>query len=677
MKRSLYPRLSATGIWKNRQLYLPYMLTCAGMVAMYYIIRYLQRSPLLDSMFDANWIYTILGLGGWVVALFALAFLFYTNSFLVRRRMQEFGLYSILGMGKGNICLIVIWDALINAVVSLAVGLFVGISFSKLAELLMVRLMEGEVSYHLYISTEALMSSIGYFGIIFFLIMCSSLIRVRRASAISLWNSESTGEKAPKANWLFGIAGIALLAFAYYLAVSIREPLSALLWFFVAVLMVIAGTYLTFISGSVLLCRILMRIKRFYYKASHFVTVSSMTYRMKRNGAGLASICILATMVLVILATTTCLYFGGTDVIYRRYPRHITCTVHTRHLDHLTQENTDILRGFAQELAKEKDVDMTNILDYRLASLNGSLNGDVLTVGKEFNSISTMDLYGNLRAVYFMSLEDYNRIAGTQQELAEDEILLYAMRSRYEGDTFTIDKYGTFRVKEHLDTFPVRGESAMYIAPSIFVVVPKLDSIVQLLSGLANFSGDALLQYVWYYGFDLPLEDGQQIEFQRQYQRRCYRDLEEIPFPSWSIESRAYGRADFFSTCGSLLFLGMLLSIVFLFAAVLMIYYKQITEGYEDRSRFDIMQKVGMTKRDIRKSIDSQLVIVFLLPLTIAGVHLCFAFPILYRILMLFNLFNLPLLIATTAISFLLFALFYLFVYRMTANAYFRIVSDR
>ncbi|MGN0755229.1 MAG: FtsX-like permease family protein [Aristaeellaceae bacterium] len=324
MKAGFYPKLAVDGIRKNKRLYVPYLLTCAGMVMMFYIIHFLAVSPLVKAMSGGRTTVMMLEFGIWIVALFALIFLFYTNSFLMRRRKKEFGLYNMLGMGKANLSRMLLWETVILFVLSMAGGLLGGIAFSKLAELCLTHILGGEVSYDFTVNGEALRNTLLIFIPIFGLILLKSLIELRRMSAVSLLRSESVGEKPPRANYLLGIGGVALLAAAYYIAVTIQSPLMALSLFFIAVALVIVATYLIFISGSVMLCRLLQRNKNYYYKKNHFVSVSSMVYRMKRNGAGLASICILSTMVLVMMLGAASLYFGAEDSLRARYPQDIT-----------------------------------------------------------------------------------------------------------------------------------------------------------------------------------------------------------------------------------------------------------------------------------------------------------------------------------------------------------------
>ena len=335
MRANLYPKLAWDGIRKNKRFYLPYILTCIGMVMMFYIIHYLAAMPTLKEMPGGDSMTMVLGFGFWVIALFAVIFLFYTNSFLMRRRQKEFGLYNMLGMGKNHLSILLLWENGILFSVSMVGGLLSGILLSKLAELFMIMLMGGEATYTLRIDPKAFRDTWTIFIPVFAMIFVKGLIQIRRSSAVNLVKSDTVGEKPPRANYVLGIAGILILAGAYYIALSIKSPLIAMAWFFLAVCMVIVATYLLFISGSVMLCRLLQKNKRYYYKPNHFVSVSSMVYRMKRNGAGLASICILCTMVLVIMMGAGSLYVGQEESLNTRYPHEFAASV-----DFLTEGET-------------------------------------------------------------------------------------------------------------------------------------------------------------------------------------------------------------------------------------------------------------------------------------------------------------------------------------------------
>ena len=673
MKVGFYPKLAVMGILKNKRLYVPYILTCIGMVMMQYIITFLSLSPIIGSMEKGENVQNILSLGVWVIAVFAAIFLFYTNSFLIRRRKKEFGLYNILGMGKRNIGHILFWESIIEAVVSLIIGLGVGIALSKLAELGLINMIDGSISYNLSICVPAVTFTAALFAGIFVLILINNLFHIRLSNPMALLKSESEGEKPPKANWVFGIAGAVILAAAYYIAVSIKNPLSALTWFFIAVIMVIAATYMLFVSGSVVFCRILQKNKKYYYKSNHFVSVSSMAFRMKRNGAGLASICILGTMVLVMIASSACLYIGKEDSLRTAYPRDMISDFQAENAEKMNDELISGIKAVINDVLGEKNLEAQDIIEYKNAQLCGLIRNGVLQTDWNENGENPL-MYEELYYVYLIPLSYYNNIMGTNIKLEQNDALIYMPRGTYPFDKLTVKDSVTINVKGVLGDFPVTGEAMTYTVPTLFAVIPDFDETVRTLEEKLNTNGGRdLIQTHWYYAFNLDAPDEIQIEmFDRLWQ--AFRD--NLPFAcGYSLKSLASNKADFYNTFGSLFFLGIILSIVFIFAAVLIIYYKQISEGYEDMARFEIMQKVGMTKKDIRKSINSQMLTVFLLPLVMAGVHLAFAFPMICKLITLFNVINTNLLILTTLVSFFVFALFYTLVYRITSNAYYNIVS--
>lgn len=676
MRTGFYPKLAAGSIRKNKRMFLPYTLTCIGMVMMFYIIIFLAASDTVSSLNGRDTIREILALGSWVIAIFAGIFLFYTNSFLMRRRKKEFGLYNILGMGKRNIGFILLWETLIIAILSIVIGLLAGIMFSKLAELGLVNVMHGDVSFDFSVSTVAIVRTVQVFGVIFILLLLNSIRQVRFSSAISLLRSENTGEKPPKGNWLFGILGVLILGGAYYIAVTIKDPVVALVMFFVAVIMVIIGTYLIMIAGSVLFCRILQKKKSYYYKPNHFVSVSSMVYRMKRNGAGLASICILATMVLVMMASTTSLYFGEENAIQNRYPRDIDMIFYMSDMSDMSDENIADLQNDISAFLEEYGVTPENGYCYRSAIIAGHLEGN--TVETDVTKLDSFDLstYSNVHEFRFVPLSDYNEMAEVQETLSDGEALLYSGRNAYNENTISFKNGSTFHIKKCLDSFAVDGEASAQAISSIYIVVPDLEKAIKGLDVLADYNGNNMIMLEWLYNFDTGTETEQQVgvELYRAI-RDTFDDRTDAAYRRYNISSQEFERADFYGLFGGLFYIGIILSIVFIIAAVLIIYYKQISEGYEDQARFEIMQKVGMTKREIRKSINSQLLTVFFLPLIFAAMHLFFAFPIISKLLLAFNLNNIMLFAATTMISFIAFAVFYLIVYRITSNAYYSVVS--
>ena len=539
---SLYTRLAWDGIRKNGRLYLPYILTCVGMVTMYYMMSERCASDLLRYMKGGGSSHLILGLGSWVIAVFSALFLYYTNSFLIRRRQREFGLYHVLGLGKRHIALLCVIETAMTAVIALVAGLAIGVGLSFAVELGLRSSMETEVAFTFAIKPAVLLRTVMIYLAIFLLILLSAVVKVGRGTAMSLLHSESYGEKPPKGNLFVAILGAVLLVVAYVMAVSIQEPLKALALFFVAVILVILATYLLFIAGSVALCRMLQKNRSYYYQPRHFVSVSSMTYRMKRNGAGLASICILATMVLVMLSSSACLYFGAEDSLKTTYPHE-----------------------FALEVWLENSADMPKL----------------------------------------------------------QEALTKA------GAAYGVNVWEKGTVE------PGSGNT-------------------------------------WSAAFDTGLSQEQQLALSRAIDEALGdTDITWNYFRSY----RAEAADDFYGTYGSLFFIGIVLSVLFICAAVLIIYYKQLCEGYEDQPRFAIMQKVGMTAADIRRSVNSQLLTVFFLPLAGAALHMAFAFPMIRRMLLLFELHNTGLFIATALVSFAVLAVVYTLVYKATSNGYYRIVK--
>ncbi|MBR6430953.1 MAG: ABC transporter permease [Oscillospiraceae bacterium] len=667
MRAGFYPRLALDGIRKNKKLYVPFGLTCVGMIMMTYIIGFLRSTPVLDDTVGIDTVRTLLTLGMWVMIIFSCIFLFYTNSFLIRRRKKEFGLYNILGMGKGNLGVILFWETLLLLAASLVIGLGLGIAFSKLAELLLLNIVHSSVSYTLSVSGKALAMTAALFGAIFALLYGNALRQVKFSTAIALIKSEAVGEKPPKGNWVLGLLGLVILAAAYYIAVTIKDPISAMLWFFIAVIMVIVATYLLMIAGSVLFCRILQKKKNYYYKPNHFVSVSSMVYRMKRNGAGLASICILATMVLVMISTTSCLYAGSERALLTRYPGQINLTAYYETFSDSALAEADAIRETVEQTAARAGTPVKPVNDYFRVSVAGVLEGNVLDTDPSRTDFN-LSTYSDIVNVVFLRLTDYNAATGAQETLADGEAMLYPVRCRYQEDTIGFVGGRTLTITRQLSDIFCKGDSLAEVLPVLYLVVPDQEAAIRGLDEQADLSGARS----WVFDFDTELKgEAQKAFFQDLLSSLTGAEHRESHL---IFENREGNKEEFYGFYGGLFYLGIILSLVFILAAVLIIYYKQISEGYEDQARFAIMQNVGMTEPEIRRSINSQLLTVFFLPLLGAGLHLAFAFPMIRKMLMLLNLTNIRLFALTTVISFVVFALFYVLVYRITSNAYFHIV---
>lgn len=673
MSRAFYPRLAWDGIRKNKRLYLPYFLTGGVMVMMFYILCFLIESPTLESMRGGTILMSLLPLGCIVIAVFSLLFLFYTNSFLIKQRYREFGLYNILGMDKRNIGRMMVWETLITAAVSIAMGALAGVLLSKAAELTVVDLLGMDVSFRFSIGWDSLRLTVQVYACIYLLLLFHALFKVGCSKPLELMQSGRVGEKAPKSNWLFAMAGVGLLGAAYYLAVSIEEPVTAMFTFFIAVVMVILATYLLFISGSVAFCKLLQKNKHYYYQPNHFVSVSSMVYRMKRNGAGLASICILLTMVLVTVSSTATLYFGEEEALHNRYPYNVNVKLTYHSIDGISDENVASL----QEMVAQAGAGQADVTGIRSCSTSGLFTDEGIIINVDNGgNVGLLD-YDNIGYLYAISLEDYNHLMGTQATLAADECFVYcAQLQDLKWETFGTEYGPVYKVKQRLTEFKQDEDSLVQTMPSAYIVVNDLYAFAQPVMGLKNSYDTDVMLYSWRCGFDTQTVEQEQTAAENiRQQIRTLKENDANALSSYYVDSREENRSGFYEMYGSLFFLGVMLSAVFLLAAVLIIYYKQISEGYEDQNRFSIMQKVGMTKRDIRKSIDSQVLTVFFLPLILAGIHMAFAFPFISKILTLFAFNDTRFNALVTLGCYAVFGLFYTVVYKITSGAYYAIVS--
>ena len=498
---------------------------------------------------------------------------------------------------------------------------------------------------------------------------------MRRQNPLELLRSENAGEKPPKGNLVIAILGAVILIAAYVTAVSIKSPLSALTVFFVAVLAVILATYLLFISGSVALCRLLKKNKKYYYKKQHFVSVSSMAYRMKRNSAGLASICILSTMVLVMISSSASLYFGKDQSIRSTYPRDCEIDVDLESIVHMNDDLIPELRTAYEKTFADNGFTPKNLYETRYTYIAALQKGATFDPNAAFEGPS-FD-FDNVRQLVFISAEDYANLTGETVALKGSEALLCADRCRYDYQTLTLDDL-PLQITGHIKENPVKTESEAFFVPTLAVIVSDYD-VLSPFDSKTDPYGNRLMTFRYAYAYDstLPDEETEEI-FAAHYDAMNAVFENRSDFDGWGCFSGcvASARADFYGAYGALFFLGIILSVVFVFAAAMIIYYKQISEGYEDQARFGIMQKVGMTKADIKKSINSQVLTVFFAPLLLAGLHLAFAFPLVWKILQMFSLTNLWFVIGVNVAAFLLFAAFYALIYKLTARAYYKIVAE-
>lgn len=684
MKIGFYPKMAVSGMRKNGRLYLPYIVACILMVAVFYIMHLLGFSKMLENFQGSGTAREMLKLGTYIMAIFGTLFLFYTQSTLIKGRLKEFGLYSVLGMNRKNLGKIIFFESLITGFISIAGGLLIGIGLSKLAELGFRKMVGLDSSYKFIISGESILCTVIVYGLIFFLIFLNAVRQVRFARTINLINSDKAGEKPPKANWFVGILGLLLLGSGYVLALKIKQPLSALAVFFAAVILVIIGTYLVLIAGSVLLCRILQKNKSYYYKTNHFVSVSSMAYRMKRNGAGLASICILLTMILVMISSTSALYVNREETLNNQYPRHINLSAGNEgYSDSYGETTGKVMNGINKEV-EDYGAKVTNSFSYITCSITGYFEDGKLRLDLDpikmidedpLKNMASID-YDKVTQVFFFDVDDYNRLTGNNESLSSGEILAGVVGKLQFGNELTIGDE-TFKVAKKLDHRQGNFKHTMknLILSTLIVVVDDLGEVATRYNRYVEGSGEKMLEWEWYYAFDTDLDDDKQVILCSQLKDYVRDELYQQQFHAVRCESRVGERQDFVETFGGLFFLGILLSVIFLVSCVLIIYYKQISEGFEDQSRFGIMQKVGMTRENIKKSINSQMLTVFLIPIIFACMHLAAVLPIIHKLLQLFGHNNMPLLLICAGICVAVCGIFYAVIYKLTSNAYYRIVS--
>ena len=639
----IYNVLAIEGIKKNKQLYLPYIISSICIIAITYIVSYMCCSKTVIDSFGGYVISSFMSFGFMIMALFSLLFIFYTHSFLFKRRKKEFGLYNVLGLAKKDICKIVFLDNLYVDIISILLGLGVGVLFSKFAELAFFKIVAKPYSIAFSLPIPSLFMTLMCFLGIYFLILVSSIISVYKNDTIAFLKADSSGEKAPRANFLLALVGLIILAFAYYLAISIDDPVQALLTFFFAVILVIVATYLLFIAGSVALCKILAHNKKYYYKLNHFISVSSMSFRMKRNGSGLASICILSTMVLVMLSSTSSLYFGAKNSNKKLFPYEYSINYNYDSYDELINADETIT-----SFVESKDFKIKEKIEYHNINFYLPLEGN-----KVIEDSKTLD-YANMT---FIDIDEYNKIYGTDYVLKDDECLLYEYIGEYKHDSIVVGD-NTYKVIDRANKMVTDYVSAVSATNNYFFVVNNLESISNSLEGACK--NTYIVQFD-VYNDSLSLYDFINEEY-----------TSDTPY---FFESSLNSLSEFYNLYGSLFYLGISLSVAFVIATVCIVYYKQVVEGYEDQKRFAIMKKLGLDDRQIRKSINSQLLTVFFLPLVGALIHLMFAHPMIEKLLSLFLISDIKLFFITSIICYLSFSIVYFVIYKLTSNVYYKIVS--
>ncbi|NLK43480.1 MAG: ABC transporter permease [Tissierellia bacterium] len=656
MNKNLYSKLARNNIKNNRNTYFPYMFSSIIAIAMFNIMLTITNRASKAVFYGDSSMIAILMFGVNVIGLFSLLFIFYTNSFLLKRRTKELGLYSVLGMEKKHIVKVLFYEILYSGLTSIGTGIIVGLVFTKLMFVILLNLLFLDTSISLGISWFSIGVTILVFILIYLVVLVYNTIKIYRLNPIDLITGGKKGEREPKANWFLGLIGMISLGIGYYLALTINNPISALNMFFVAVLFVMIGTYLLFTSGSIIIIKGLRRNKKYYYQKNHFISVSNMIYRMKQNASGLSNIAILSTAVLITISTTISLYVGIEDVMRTRYPRDVNIGLE------YGPSNLEDIENIIEEYGEINEIEVSNIENLSYSMIVGTLNkNEILGTGGE---ISFSDGF----AVYLIPLEDYNRNQGLSLELEDGQVLFFSDTTRYNYEDIIVygERYEIREKLEEIDFLPVA------IFNEIVIIVKDIDVIENLVSKINEIETikDGYSTY-YSYRFDIEGKHEDKINFISSLKGKLNESVEGL----MGVEDRYTTRQDFISLYGSLFFIGIFLGSLFMIATVLIIYYKQISEGYDDRERFTILQKVGMSKEEVKRTIKSQILMVFFLPLVTAIIHTVVAFPLVSKILAVLNLTNTRLFLSMTAIVVLIFTLGYGIVYKWTARVYYRIVN--
>ena len=645
MSSKIYGKLAITNLKNNRKTYVPYILMAVLSVMMYYIVGGMAQG---NNGLSKD-VKMIMGYMNRLLMIFSVIFLFYTNSFLIKRRKREIGIYNILGMGKGHIAKMLAIEAVITAFISIFGGILLGIVFGKLMYLVLGKLLHYDISVKFTVEIPVLEKTFAFFMAIFVLILLYNLLQIRIVSPVELLHGSNQGEREPKTKWLLAIVG-------------------AMIKFFFAVVCVVLGTYGLFIAGSIAVLKMLKKNKKYYYQAKHFTAVSGMVYRMKQNAVGLANICILSTMVLIMVSTTVCLYAGMNDIISARYPRECEVTIYRTNAQ--TEEKVHTI---IEEIIRKNNTKAENERIYHSGELTGYLDGNKMILDPDkYYSDKTSS------SVVLIPLADYNRLEEKNETLNDGEVLLFSTQTKSYGQNEIYLDDTKFHVKKELDKSKLDEKNNDKDIPITYMIMKDEEQILNILKqtyekSTQNDETKANLMTMTYYeAFDMKGSS----ELKRNVEQQIRTALsEQVPETFCSCSGRQISKDSFYELCGSLFFMGMYLGFMFLMVTVLIIYYKQISEGYDDKGRYKIMQQVGMDKQEVKKSIRSQVLMIFFLPLVMAIIHVAAAFKVITKLLAMFYMTNITLFIECTIATIIVFAVIYCIVFMLTEREYYRIVK--
>lgn len=668
----VYRKLAFTNIKNNGSLYLPYIISGIVTVAMFYIMMFLNNSKGLEKIYGSSYLTSIMALGVGIIAVFSYIFIFYTNSFIIKRRKKEIGVYNILGMEKRHIAKVMGIETVTVAFIAIIGGIVTGMLFSKLSILLLYKILAVKETVKFEINFSTIINTLIVFGILYALTLIYNMMQIKLANPIELLRGGNVGEKEPKSKWLMAIIAVGCLAVAYYISITTENPLNVLSLFFVAVLLVIVGTYLLFIAGSIVFLKMLRKNKKFYYNKKHFAAVSGMIYRMKQNAGGLASICVLSTMVLVTIASTVSLYIGLDDELKARYPMEAVSYVDYLKVD----ENVDTVRDHIKQIIEDEGRTITDEKTYGYFNMLTKQNDNSLEKSSENDSLGNGTYVNIVTKDTLCDLED-SLDEKDIPELTDDSVAVYGMKKfNYDsikilGRKFDVKESKYYKIKK--DAYISSGFTNEY-----YIVVNNMDTLTQIFDLQKEVYGDRAFTFRNTIGFDFDGTKQQKIDCVNKINKYLVSDAKkEIGSGTAYVEGRAENEEAVYTLYGGLFFLGIFLGAMFLMVTVMIIFYKQTSEGYDDKDRYEIMEKVGMSNAEVKKSIQSQVRMVFFLPIVTAAIHVAAAFPMLRRLLVMFNLTDTQLMIECMIGTLLVFLAIYYLVFKLTSRTYYKIVGNQ
>lgn len=684
MKRGFFLKLARSNISKNRRFFLPHILSEAGLLCVFYIVFTLRTDERILQLRGGQYIEVFMSIGVAVMMLLSVILLFYINSFLMKQRKREFGVYNILGLEKRHICRVLFHETALSSLASVVLGLAMGTLFYKLCSLLICQLLNAEIVLGFYfINARSLALSGAFFLVLDVMAYGVNCVTIARMKPVEMLSSANVGEREPKVKWPLLVLGLLTLGGGYYISLTTQNPLKALVLFFVAVILVIIGTYFLFVAGSIFVLKALKKNKRFYYNKKHMPAVSGLLYRMKQNAVGLASIAILATGVLVMISTTVSLYAGMQETLDKNYPQDYYLSVKNRFegTDTVDTMPPELVAQVVEKAAKEKGLDIRELKTQEYLEASYLKQNDALCTQRSDGNMGELK---DLTVVTYITEEMYRSLSGEALDLAKNEIAVSPFNIKdmgFDRTELTIDGY-TYRVKTVLPVFPVQSGIDVAATNCYGIVVADESVLRQLYTQQKTVYGEAAAEPVRRVAVSFADRE-KACDLGEEFQRAVEEEASAAADALWGQEARIWfnnsalwtARSSVVGMYGSLLFLGILLGLVCLFATALIVYYKQISEGYEDRTRFQIMQKVGMSRREVRNTINSQVLMVFFLPLVVAGMHLAFAFPILEKLLHVLMLSSTSLFVLCSLITFGVFAGVYVVIYLGTARTYYKIVK--